>query len=170
MDYIITRVEDSDELMHYGVLGMKWGVRRYRNRDGSLTREGVIRSNRAFETEKSVKLNPESKKTEARRKVVAKYDKYKSDEQRKADDRANKAYDTYFEYVDNYRKSNKDVQTRYEHDYDHTKRGKKLLKEVYNSREAQRMAYIGEEWFWKYARDLVKAEDKDYMNNRQRRS
>lgn len=28
------------ELMHYGVKGMKWGVRRYQNKDGSLTPEG----------------------------------------------------------------------------------------------------------------------------------
>lgn len=31
---------DSSELAHYGILGMHWGIRRYQNRDGTLTNAG----------------------------------------------------------------------------------------------------------------------------------
>ena len=34
---------NSDELIHYGIKGMKWGVRRYQNKDGSLTEAGKKR-------------------------------------------------------------------------------------------------------------------------------
>ena len=33
----------SEELCHHGILGMKWGVRRYQNNDGTLTSAGKRR-------------------------------------------------------------------------------------------------------------------------------
>jgi len=33
----------TNELYHHGILGQKWGVRRYQNEDGSLTAEGIKR-------------------------------------------------------------------------------------------------------------------------------
>lgn len=55
----------NNELMHYGVPGMKWGVRRYQNADGSLTNAGKKRAEH--------KLNKLFEKSD---KAISKYKSY----------------------------------------------------------------------------------------------
>ena len=43
-----------DYLMHHGILGQKWGVRRYQNADGSLTPKGQKRYNKQQKKEQKI--------------------------------------------------------------------------------------------------------------------
>lgn len=66
----------ENELMHWGIKGMKWGVRRYQNKDGSLTPAGKKR----YEQEMA-KLKEEEKIAKNKLRTQAKLNKL--DEKRK---------------------------------------------------------------------------------------
>ena len=61
---------ENNELQHWGIKGMKWGVRRYQNSDGTLTAAGKKRYNKEL-----AKLREEKKVLENKRKTQAKMDK-----------------------------------------------------------------------------------------------
>lgn len=109
----------NDELNHYGVLGMRWGVRRYQNIDGSLTERGkdhreayvkreqrrlnklydreqrrydrkIARAEKRGETDRVAYLKQRKADAEATRKGTSKYIEGMTWEQIKADEAADR--------------------------------------------------------------------------------
>ena len=53
---------DENELKHWGILDMKWGLRRFQNPDGSLTEEGRKRYNVGPPRDKAKSIIPQKAK------------------------------------------------------------------------------------------------------------
>ena len=62
--------DQNNELTHYGILGQKWGVRRYQNKDGTLTNAGKKR----YDSEMD-KLKKEERILKNKQRTKAKMDK-----------------------------------------------------------------------------------------------
>lgn len=75
---------ENNELMHWGVKGMKWGIRRYQNKDGTLTAAGKKRYIQEME-----RLKKEEKILKNKQRTKAQLDKLEAkrkeiDDQKKA--------------------------------------------------------------------------------------
>ena len=87
----------EDFLMHYGISGMKWGVRRFQNADGSLTAAGKERY--GSNSSEVKKLSERTEKHKADRQILKdlkSFDKM-SDEEKK--DIGDKAMDSMRDYL-----------------------------------------------------------------------
>lgn len=54
----------ANELYHHGVLGQKWGIRRYQNKNGSLTKEGKDRQKKELKAYKEKEIGRLNKQKE----------------------------------------------------------------------------------------------------------
>lgn len=73
---------DNTELQHWGVKGMKWGVRRFQNKDGTLTAAGKKRYAQELE-----KLKKEEQIIKNRKKTQAQIDKLEAKRKQLADEK-----------------------------------------------------------------------------------
>lgn len=79
------KLKEKDMLEHHGIKGMKWGVRRYQNYDGSYTRKGLERYKKSmsdYEKTKTAYKNGQASRHDvriAKRKLNTDYNKLKTD-------------------------------------------------------------------------------------------
>ena len=64
-------MNDDTILVHHGIKGMKWGVRRYRNKDGSLTAEGKLRSQKRADRQTNRDMKREYKRASKNRRALS---------------------------------------------------------------------------------------------------
>lgn len=120
-------------LMHHGILGQKWGVRRYENEDGSLTEAGKKRYSKST-TRNRIDRSAGSRNTKAMREAKSKnMDEMSNEELRKANERLRLER----EYAD-LTKGNIDA-------------GKKFIsstgKQLFNAIVVAATIEVGKEWF-----------------------
>lgn len=65
MIYIITKTTSPNELVHFGIKGQKWGIRRYENPDGTLTEAGKKRYSKSEKIASGEKISKEQMKKNA---------------------------------------------------------------------------------------------------------
>jgi hypothetical protein len=111
----------SDELMHHGIKGQKWGVRRYQNKDGSYTPEGARRrqdSEYDEERERHEREVAARRGVEYVRKTKKEREAEDAEEERKEKERRAKEDNAYKRSEERMNKIDEKIRSKYKFDSD----------------------------------------------------
>lgn len=144
----------SDELYHHGIKGMRWGVRRYQNEDGSLTPAGerhYYRKDGSLKRRGAKKLLKAYKEKLNRDNAVY-VDKINEEDNYRGSDAAQRKIDTY-------RRNNKIDLNKYRQNlYNQTlRKGSKKAEKVRVESELRKA--MNQQVYWKRRGDVQKAQE-----------
>ena len=154
MEYKIYR---TDELTHHGIKGMKWGIRRFQNKDGSLTKAGIKRRAK-LETELK-QLGGRSKRTGGteetpRKKTIAEM----TDDELRARTNRMRVEKEYYDAQKSLAMANP-VQVS---------KGEKFMKSLMNDVIAPAAKVAGKEWAEKFMKDKLGLNNADPVKKLQK--
>lgn len=125
---VASMLESDDDLQHYGIKGMKWGVHRFYNKDGSRTAAGKKRENEAKRGKKETKHRSDNNvKSKSSYKKKTKYeseDQINESFKKKFDELSKKQSDINKESLQAYEQYRKTGEQKY------SDLGEKLTKKV----------------------------------------
>lgn len=163
MEYYLTK----DELYHHGILGQKWGVRRFQNPDGSLTAEGKLRYRLDSKTGKYVKLSRKERKAavqkqktfEKARKAAEQAKRNKSPRDKKINELTNKQLDKYIERM---QKEQRALQLKADInrlDPKPVSKGEQFIRKLWNQTIEPALLNQGRQYLEKLIKDAMNAQD-----------